>query len=298
VAAVLLTLGSAFFFAVGHSLQKHAVWTRFGSDGSPSGLRWIAEMVRRPLWVAGFATVGLASALDLQAVSLGDLTLVKPLLGLQAAFAVAIGVGILGERVGRSEALAIGFLVGGGMLVAASSSPTRPEMNPAWSSTGIFAASVLGAAGLVLAHHVAPGRLRGEVAFGLATGLMFGVSDFMMKRATSLVVLGSGGFSVLDPESWLALLRTPEVAWIALANVGAFFGMQLAYVGGRVAVISPLASLSGTAFAVALGFTALGEPFTWTRATGIAVVWWATGLLVRSGPADTTNGPNTEGTMR
>ena len=50
--------------------------------------RWLAN----PLWLVGMASILLASALDLQAVSLGDLTLVKPLLGMQAAFAVAIGV--------------------------------------------------------------------------------------------------------------------------------------------------------------------------------------------------------------
>jgi drug/metabolite transporter (DMT)-like permease len=284
VQAVLLTLCSAFFFAAGHALQKRSVSSRFRiATGRPGGLGWLFALPRDPVWLAGMGAVLLASALDLQAVSLGDLTLVKPLLGLQAAFAVALGVGLLGERVGRSEGAAVAALALGGMLVAFTAGPSEPRLAPGWDSAGIFAASLALAAALAATHLRLPRHLHGEAAFGLAAGLMFGVSDFMMKRATSIVVSASGHFSVVDPASLWALVRTPEILWIAAANVAAFLLMQLAYTRGRVAVVSPLATLSGTAFAVVLGFSVLAEPLSAWRVAGVAVVLLATGALVRSG---------------
>jgi drug/metabolite transporter (DMT)-like permease len=292
--AVLLTLCAALFFAVGHALQKHGVSTRFRA-ADPSGATgwgagWLAATAGQPVWLAGMGSILLASALDLQAVSAGDLTLVKPLLGLQAAFAVGIGMGWLGERVGRGEGAAIATLLVGAGLVAITTGPTEIRESEPWSSAGIFGVSAAAAAALGAAHVRAPGRLRGEIAFGLAAGLLFGVSDFMMKRATSHVAIASGGFSVVDPVSLWSLVKTPEVLWIATANVGAFFLMQLAYMRGRIAVISPLASLSGTAFAVGLGFSVLEEPLSPARAGGIVLVLAATGLLVRAGPADNRPG--------
>lgn len=293
--AVALTLCSAFFFAVGHALQKRGVALRLAGlpDGAPAAgaLGWLAAMARQPLWVAGLFSVLLASGLDLQAVSLGDLTLVKPLLGLQAAFAVAIGVGLLGERVGRGEGAAIVLLVVGAALVAATAAPGEARAPEGWSGALVFGAAAGLALGVVGFHRGAPGRLGGESAFGLAAGLMFGVSDFMMKRATSVVAARDGLFSVLDGGSWLALVRTPELLWIALANVGAFTFMQLAWARGRVAVISPLAALSGTAFAVAMGFAALGEPFSATRGAGIGLVLIGTAGLVRGASSQAAGGP-------
>jgi len=300
VLAVALTLCSAFFFAAGHALQKRGVALRLAGlpEGAPAAgaLGWLAAMAREPLWAAGFLSVLLASGLDLQAVALGDLTLVKPLLGLQAAFAVAIGVGLLGERVGRGEGAAIVLLVAGAALVAATAAPGEARAPEGWSGALVFGAAAGLALGVVAFHRSAPARLGGESAFGLAAGLMFGVSDFMMKRATSVVAAGGDLFSVLDVGSWIALVRTPEVLWIVLANLGAFTLMQLAWARGRVAVISPLATLSGTAFAVALGFAALGETFSATRGAGIALVLIGTAGLVRGGsspaPTGAGRGPN------
>jgi uncharacterized membrane protein len=283
---IALTILSALAFAIGHALQKHGVSqrlaTRAGERTGKVGRHWLIGLPRQPLWLAGMASILLASALDLQAVSLGDLTLVKPLLGMQAAFAVAIGVGLLGERMRRVEAVGVGLLVAGAALVAATAAPGETRVPDHWQSGGIFGASLVVVAAVVAVHVRAPARLRGEAAFGLAAGLLFGVSDFMMKIATSIVVTASGSFSVVSPTSLLALLHTPEVVWIALANLGAFLLMQLAYSKGRVAVISPLASLSGTAFAVVLGFIVLGEPLSILRAAGIAVVLAGTSQLVRA----------------
>lgn len=272
-----LTLVSAFFFALGHALQKYGV-----SSLGPG--RFWSVLVRQPVWLLGMAAILLASAIDLQAVSIGDLTLVKPLLGMQAGFAVAIGVGLLGERIGRSDAAALAALVAGAGIVAATASPGEPRIPDRWASGGVFAVSIAIASAIVALHFRAPARLRGEAVFGLAAGLLFGVSDFMMKLATSIVVASEGGFSVVSPASLLALLRTPEIAYIALANLGAFALMQLAYARGRVAVISPLATLSGTAFAVVLGFSVLGEPWSPWRGAGILAVLAGTGQLVRARP--------------
>lgn len=291
---VLLTLCSALFFAVGHALQKHGVSEHFRAGDRPGSIGRIAG---RPLWLAGFGAMLLASALDLQAVSSGDLTLVKPLLGLQAAFAVAIGVGLLGERVGRGEGTAIATLVAGAVLVVLTTGPQTQRLPDDWNAAGVFGASVAAATGIGVVHLRIPARLRAEVAFALAAGLMFGVSDFMMKRATSAVVAFAGHFSVLEPASLLGLLETPEVLWIALANAAAFGLMQLAYARGRVAVISPLACLSGTAFAVILGFSVLGEPLSPLRTAGIALVLAATGLLARGQAADTVDRVDTADTV-
>ena len=283
---IALAILSALAFAIGHALQKHGVSQRLatgaGERTGKAGRYWLIGLARQPLWLAGMASILLASALDLQAVSLGDLTLVKPLLGMQAAFAVAIGVGLLGERMGRVEAVGVGLLVAGAALVAATAAPGETRVPEHWQSGGIFGASLALAAAVVAVHVRAPARLRGEAAFGLAAGLLFGVSDFMMKIATSIVVTAEGSFSVVSPASLLALLYTPEVVWIVLANLGGFLLMQFAYSKGRVAVISPLASLSGTAFAVLLGFLVLGEPLSLLRAAGIAVVLAGTSQLVRA----------------
>jgi uncharacterized membrane protein len=249
---VAFTLLGAFLFAVGNALQKYGLAGRLPSPRVFAGSR---------AWLLGTALTFAAVAAETQALALGEASAVKPLSGIQSLFVVAIGVGILGERLVRKEWLGVGVLLCGVWALALEPGDAHFV---ARGTDATVALGLGGAGGVALALALAGRRAAGEWSPALAAGALFGLGDVMGKVATESVRvrLGAPGFSL----------------GIA-ATAAAFLLQQLAFSRGRVSLSAPVVGVGATACVVVLGFAFLGESLGAGRSLGVGLSVLGTWLL-------------------
>lgn len=278
-----LTLGSALLYAVSSALQKQGVTHWAWPPAARGARRWLGALCRNPAWAYGVLLLVPAGALEFQALSLGDVTLVKPLSRLQSVFIIAIGVTLLGERLAPCEWLGAAVMVLGSLVLAtdgAASKALAPDPSLRWSISGALLASV----GLLCAGRWCwPERLSAESFLGLAAGILFGASDVLGKVATGLVQQETGVFAIWSGSTLTSLFTTPEfVGFLAVGAVG-FAVIQMAFRSGRVSLVGTFVAVGSTVLVVAVGALFLSEPLPPVRASGIAGILAGSLLLLRGG---------------
>jgi drug/metabolite transporter (DMT)-like permease len=123
VAAIAAALSAACCFALAAILQQEAA--RTVDPGEALHLRLLADLLRRPRWLAGIAA--LVAGFSLQAVALanGPVSLVQPIIATELAFAIPVAIWRSRRRAGRREWAGIALVLLGisTFLVVASPRP-------------------------------------------------------------------------------------------------------------------------------------------------------------------------------
>jgi len=284
---VALTLLAAVLFAAGNALQKQAVASRLpplpAAAWLERGRQVFAALFRSPIWMLGLALTIAAFAVEIQALAMGDVTVVKPLSRIQILFVLAIGVGALGERLARAEWLGVGMIVAGSVLLG-----SEPGGSRVWvPRTAVIAAVAVGVGAIVAAGlwftDRGPGRRR-EHAPALAAGAFFGLGDILMKAATDAARARTGGFNLATGDTLTSLAVAPELVLSLVATAFAFAVQQMAFSRGRVSLVVPLIGVAGTDVVVVLGATLLQEQISALRAASIAMMLAGTLLIGRAAP--------------
>jgi drug/metabolite transporter (DMT)-like permease len=282
---VLLTVASSAFYAGATALQKHGIASRLPgfalADVFSRFGELLAAMLKNRVWLLGLAVIPFGFGLEIQAVSMGDISVVRPLSRLEAAFSVVIGVTLLGERLSAREGIGIAAMIAGALVLALEPVPER-ALVPGDASTVL----ALGAAGvLVTALLVAQGRWPDRVApeYGLAVcaGLMFALSDIMMKIGTSAVKEKVGSFQIVSAQTVVLLLQSHQFLIFVAIAIAAFLVLQIAYSHGRVSVVVPIAGITGTLLTLILAFVLLREPLSPGRVLGVLVMLFGLSLALR-----------------
>lgn len=283
---VALTLLAAFLFAVGNSLQKHGVSDRLSAGAPVAGLlahlpRLFSALLRSRLWLLGLLVTVVAVSVEIQAMAQGDVSVVKPLSRVQTLFVLAIGVGVLRERLSRAELLGIGAMLCSA-LVLARQPVAGARIVPGTAANAALAFGVASAVGLgvVLADRLAGPRGREHLP-AFAAGALFGLGDVLMKAATGAVRTETGGFDLAGGPTIVALLGTAEFSLSIGATLLAFALQQIAFSRGRVSLVVPLIGVGATALVVLLGVVYLGEPLGPARLAGVLAMIAATVLIAR-----------------
>lgn len=203
----LLALLSPLTFAFGTVLQQRGTLQTSAREGNP---RFLAEVIRRPVWLfGGFITV---CAFGLQAAALryGSLAVVQALQALALVFALPFGVYLTRQRITRRLGIAAGVTVAGLMVFILLGQPeggTSLPSETAWLVAGIAAAvSAIGLSWAGLRH-------RGPASAGLlgtAAGILFALQAALTKLLVS--ELGRGAVAILT--AW------PLWAFLLAAGVG------------------------------------------------------------------------------
>src|ERR1700757_2003320 len=89
-AAIIAALGAAVSFAVAAVLQQG--WARPASQDKSLSLRLLADLLRRPKWLAGIAFLLTGFGLQALALSYGPVALVQPIIVTELAFAIPFGI--------------------------------------------------------------------------------------------------------------------------------------------------------------------------------------------------------------
>jgi len=201
--AQLLALLAAMSFALGTTLQQRGTLQTEAVEGDP---RFLLEIVREPVWLAGGALQACGWVLQAAALDRGSLVVVQALCTLSLVFALPLGVWLTGQTVTRwSVGGAAATLVGivGFVSVAQTSGGTIQPSAGAWWSAGLATLALM----LVLAGVAR--RERGGAAaalFAAAAGLSFAFQAAVTK--VFVTVIGDGLGPILSSWTTYALIAS------------------------------------------------------------------------------------------
>jgi drug/metabolite transporter (DMT)-like permease len=264
IAAALVALLAALFFAIGSVAQQRAASQVDTAEASGLSLIWI--LVRRPLWWAGF--LGDAGGYVCQAIALGlgSLLLVQPLLVVTLIFALPIGAAWNRRKLTRADwlwaavltgALAV-FMVVGEPSEGVDHAPVRD-----WALVG-------GALGVLVALAAVGASLtKGVVRASLlavATGVGFGLAAALTKSVVDQLTQG-----LLEPFTHFELY-----ALVVSGGLGVYFQSE-AFQAGSLEASLPAMTVIEPVVAAGVGISILQEHL---RSSGLEIALIAVTVVV------------------
>ncbi|MGI8558403.1 MAG: hypothetical protein ACR2ND_08860 [Solirubrobacteraceae bacterium] len=234
IAGLGLAIGSAALINLGFLLQHR------GLSGLDADSR-LRGAVRSRQWLAGQGLGIVGFAAQVTALALAPLALVQAFAAGGLALSLPLAAGLFGQRVERSQALAV-LAIAGALAVLPLGTGANRDVLDALSLGSIVA-------GLLLAGLLAF-RTRVPTLMAIAAGLLYGATDASLK-AVAVLWRDDGAGALLS-------------VWPALALVGTaagFLCFQAALREGGA--VSSVTLMTGSAALVALGcgVLALGERF-------------------------------------
>ncbi|MFD7810032.1 DMT family transporter [Streptomyces cellulosae] len=245
---VLFALGAALSNALATVLQRKAALTVPKSEGLRLGL--ILDLLRRPVWLAGIATVITAGVCQAVALATGPITIVQPLFVLELPLALVVAAALLQGRLSRAGWLAVGTVVVGlGIVLFAASPAGNRTQVPMTHWIPAVAVCVAAIAALVVAALRRPEGRGRAACFGLATAISYAMTAALMK--TSMHTLDDGGVT--------AFFTTWQTYGFALFGVCALFFLENAMQSGPLVASQPALTLGDACVSLALGITVYEE---------------------------------------
>ena len=248
IAGALVALAAAACYEGGYVLQ--ALEARAAPAGAALRASLLRGLAERPRWLAGTLLSLAGALLQIVALALAPVSLVQPVLALGLVALLALARVVLGERVGRRDALAVGLVVAGVAAVGAAA----PDRTGAVHAHGALAGLLVVLAALAVAPYARRRTTRAGLAVvGAAAG------DALGAIALKLVSDAAAGGRWAAGVAWAALAALAGAAALtaemsALQRIPA---SRVAPVIVAAQVVVP--ALAGPlVFGEALGSTALG----------------------------------------
>lgn len=244
--AVALALGSAFFFALASVLQQRAAAEAPEQKALRIGL--MLHLLRRPLWLVGYACDWGGFGLQAAALGFGSLLVVQPLLVTGLLFALPLGAWWAGRRLGRGDwVAAIALTVGLAVFLSEGSPTGGRDFAPlgSWIVAGACVGGLMAACVLVALR--ARGATR-ALLLALAAASCYGITAGLTKSSVRLLGDGLGTFLT----SW-----EPYVL-AAAASVGMIIN-QSAFQAGALEASLPTLTIVEPIVAAVIGVTLFAE---------------------------------------
>ncbi len=243
--AAVLALLAASAFALGTVLQQKGTLEAPAEAGDP---RFFAQILRRPVWLAGAVAQAVGWILQAAALDRGSLVLVQSLTAMSLVIALPIGARVTNQQIGRRVVLGAVAMVVGIVLFLTAGSPAGSTSLPgatAWWSAFVGAAVAVAILADVGRHRSASGR---ALLMGSAAGVAFGLQAAVTKVFVTLV--GQG-------------IVTIVTSWTVYALIGsAVVGFVLQQSALKTGVLAPAMASSNAVtllMSVVLGITVFGE---------------------------------------
>jgi drug/metabolite transporter (DMT)-like permease len=211
---------AAFGNAVANVMQRKASLEQ--DPGRPFSGRLLLELVRTPTWILGFSGMVASFLLQAVALGLGQLSAVEPIITLEVPLTLLVAGRVFGQRLGRSEWVAILLMTGGMIALVASLDPRPGDETHVASFTYLVAGSATAATILALVLSGRRGhRLWRTACLGAAAGASFGFTATLIKETvarldaagvvgmlTTWQTYGAVGFGLLGVVVMQAALHT------------------------------------------------------------------------------------------
>ncbi len=241
----LLALFAACGFALGSVLQQKGTLEVPAAEDDP---RFLAQILRRPIWLAGGACQAAGWVLQAAALDRGPLVIVQSLTTMSLVIALPLGARITDQQITRRVTCGAAAVVAGIVLFLAAGSPQGGTSTPpaaAWWSACLTSAAIIVVMFTLGRHRRGAGK---ALMFGAAAGVGFAVQAAVTKVFVTL--LGHGVATLLS--SW--------TTYVLMAS--ALIGFVLQQSALKTGVLAPAMASSNamTLFAsVVLGLTVFGE---------------------------------------
>lgn len=277
--AVLAALAAAGSFGVAAALQHRQVQLAPSTGRLP--FRLLAQLVRRPLWLAGIALATAAYGLQALALAFGPLVLVAPIVATDLLFALPVAASWSRRPLGARDWLGC-VLTAGGVAVFLATSPPPSGRSDAPPGDWLLA---FGAVALTCVLAVAIGRhgtgAARAVPVATAAGAVFGLSAAVTLSFARLLRTEGALASLAHWQPW---------ALAALGTAGLLLAAS-AFQAGALAASLPIMDTVEPASGVLIGTLLFGEHVAGSPAgvaaqlTGAAAAVAGITLLGRSAPA-------------
>jgi drug/metabolite transporter (DMT)-like permease len=197
--AVLLALAASFCTATASVCQRFGA-SSYEAAGFDAWL--VFRLARRPVWLAGLASMILGFVFQVSALRFGPLALVQPILALELLFVFGY-MAVIGRRVRvrrRDWLAAVAMSAGIGLFLglAAPSGGRLHAPGPSWWLAGLATlAIVLLAVAVAFGPGNRPGasRSRRAALLGCATGISWGFVAAVIKELSSHLGGGIGAIA-------------------------------------------------------------------------------------------------------
>lgn len=240
-----MALLAALSFAFGSVFQQKGTLEAPAAEDDP---RFLAQIIRRPIWLAGGACQVAGWILQAVALDAGSLIVVQSLTTLSLVFALPLGRRFTNQRItGRVWLGALAALVGIIFFLAAGSPQGGTDTPPAsaWWTAGLVTVALMSLMTAIgWPRHGAVKAL----LFGAAAGIGFGLQAAVTKVFVTVVPDGLGAIL----SNW--------TTYVLIASALAGFGLQQSAL--KTGVLAPAMASSNalTLFAsVLFGVTVFGE---------------------------------------
>ena len=240
-----LALLAAVAFAFGSTLQQKGTLETPAAGDDP---RFLAQILRRPVWLAGAGCQGAGWVLQAIALDTGSLIVVQSLTTMSLVIALPLGRRFTGQRIDRrvwvgAAAIAVGIV--GFLSVGSPTGGTSTPGAAAWWSAGVTAIVLIGILGGI-------GRRRHGASKALLFGAAAGVGFALQSAVTKVFVTVVGGGLSAVLSSW--------TTYVLIAS--ALIGFVLQQSALKTGVLAPAMASSNavTLFgSVAFGASVFGE---------------------------------------
>jgi drug/metabolite transporter (DMT)-like permease len=256
---VLMSVLSALLYNVGFVVEKHGL-----QDMEPVHARRVVHLLSTllssPVWIIGFCSMLAGLGLQVVALSLAPISVVQPIFVSGIVVLLILSHVTLNERLGGREWLAIA-MVGLALLCISLSldlSSDQAGLSGRFSSLTLAAVpSIAVAVGFfLLGDRLSSGVRRANTragVYGLATGLVYGVSGLAIKAVAAIVE---------KHGLWLSIPHVLASGYLYAFICASGFGLllfQTALQRCSASVVVPVSNVVSSTYVVAIGTAIFGE---------------------------------------
>jgi uncharacterized membrane protein len=209
-------------------------------------------------WVTGFISTTIGWVLFVKATSIGDISLVQPLMSAGDLLLILMVVVFLKERLGFYEWIGVLITVIGAAFLTYEANDNLISNFNMTNILILFGSIIF--LGIFLFIKRKNKLVSLEVSLAFIVGLCFGSGAILTKAMTS---------NYLTPMS---LLINPILPFVIIANVIGLILLQAAFQQGRASVIVPIQLAMANLITVLAGIIVFAENITFIRLIGISLI--------------------------
>jgi drug/metabolite transporter (DMT)-like permease len=259
ILGVVLALATTLAYNAGFVLEKGAL-----AALPPLNIRLPLNLVRMlvtsPRWMAGFGLIMAGLAGQLVALTRIPLTVAQPVFCSGIVFLLLLTMTFLGERLTSHEWIGLAGITAGTACVVASLDPRTDTAGTGGDVLRVLMVAVpstlAGLAVFAAATRGGRGRHRrpaGDVLYGLAAGIVYGVAG-MIAKGLSASIDFHGPAAIAG-----SVFVSPYLYLLAPVTLSGFVVFQTVLQRGRASIVAPVSSVISTLYTVVAGTLMFGE---------------------------------------
>jgi drug/metabolite transporter (DMT)-like permease len=249
---LVLALLSTTAYNSGLIVEKQAL-ARLPALNGRRVLALAGSLLTSPRWLAGFALMLCGLGLQVLALMFAPVTVVQPVIASGVAIVLVLSRIVLRERLGRGEYACVGVMAVSVVLLALSAdgaaavgfAVSGARMTAVAIPTCLVAlAAAASASGSGPRRHARPAT---GVAYGVATGLLYGVAALAIKALSGTLRHAHGAGAVS------AVLASPYLYVMAACSAAGLLLFQTALQRCRISIVAPVSSVLGSIYFMVAG---------------------------------------------